>query len=109
MKTNSEFFKKYSWIKKVETVPESFGVAIYTTFDPHIFEDAFHAKTDEWEDEDGNDNSIDYFKVGNVIVILDFESFFIVSEDEDEITSALEYIDHAYHVMNDLLIIYQRL
>ena len=62
MEVNSEFFKKYSWIKEVETVPKSFGVAIYTTFDPHIFEDAFHVKTDEWKDEDGNDNSIDYFK-----------------------------------------------
>lgn len=47
MKVNSEFFKKYYWIKEVETVPESFGVSIYTTFDPYIFKDAFHAETDE--------------------------------------------------------------
>ena len=46
---------------------------------------------------------------GNVIVIMDSKSLFIESEDEDDITSALEYIDHAYHVMNDLLLIYQRL
>ena len=85
----------------METVPESFGVAIYTTFDPYIFKDAFHAETYEWEDEDGNDNSIDYFKVGNVIATLDSESFFVESEDECEITSVLEYIDHAYHVMID--------
>ena len=99
MEANSEFFKKYSWIKEVETVPESFGVAIYTTFDPHIFKDAFHVKTDEWEDEDGNDTSIDYFKVGDITVNLDYESFFIESEDEDEIISALEYIDRVYHEM----------
>ena len=70
MKTNPEFFKKYSWIKDVAPVPESLGVTIYTTFDPYMLENQFHVETDEWE-----------------------------SEDEDEIASALEYIDHVYHEM----------
>lgn len=99
MKTNPEFFKKYSWIKEVVPVPESLGVTIYTTFNPYMLENQFHVETDEWEDEDGNDISIDYFKVGDITVRLDYESFFIESEDEDEITSALEYIDHVYHEM----------
>lgn len=68
MKTNPEFFKKYSWIKEAVPVPESSGVTIYTTFNPYMFENQFHVETDEWE-------------------------------DEDEITSALEYIDHVYHEM----------
>lgn len=99
MKTNPEFFKKYSWIKEVVPVPESLGVTIYTTFNPYMFENQFHTETDEWEDEDGNDTSIDYFKVGDITVNLDYESFFIESEDEDEITSVLEHIDHVYHEM----------
>ena len=100
MKINPAFFKKYPWVKAIDfTDPQYLWVVVYTTFDPHIFEDAFHVETDEWEDEDGNDNSIDYFKVGDVDVTLDSESVSIESEDEDEITSVLEYIDHVYHEM----------
>lgn len=99
MKINMESFKKYFWIKDAVSVPESLGVTIYITFNPYMFENQLHIETYEWEDEDGNDSSIDYFKVGNITVNLDYESLFIESEDEDEITSALEYIDHVYHEM----------
>ena len=52
MKTNPEFFKKYSWIKDVVPVPESLGMTIYTIFNPYMFENQFHIETDEWEDEE---------------------------------------------------------
>jgi len=76
MKTNPALFKKYPWVKEVETVPEYFGVGVYTTFDPYDYEDQLHVKSDSWVDSDGYDNCIDYFKVGDVVISLTNRSFF---------------------------------
>ena len=45
MKTNPAF-KKYPWVKEVETVPESFGVGVYTTFDPYDYEGKLNVEND---------------------------------------------------------------
>lgn len=93
MKTNPAFFKKYPWVKEVETVPEYFGVSVYTVFDPYDYEDQLHVKTDAWVDEDGYDNFIDYFKVDDMVVSLATGSFFIESEEDDDVFKVLQYID----------------
>ena len=94
MKTNPAF-KKYPWVKEVETVLEFFGVAVYTVFDPYDYEDQLHVKYDSWVDEDGYDNNIDYFRVGDVNVIITNRSFFIESEEDDDVCKVLQYIDDA--------------
>lgn len=95
MKTNPALFKKYPWVKEVETVPESFGIGVYTVFDPYDYEDQLHVKSDSWVDSDGYDNCIDYFRVGDVVVSLTNRSFFIESEEDDDVCKVLQYIDNA--------------
>ena len=99
MKTNLAF-KKYPWVKEVETVPESFGVGVYTTFDLYDYEDQLHVISDSWVDEEGYDNNIDYFRVGDVNVILTNRSFFIESEEDDDVCKVLQYIDDAISQSN---------
>lgn len=92
MKINWKFFEKYPWAKTVEFTPRSKRVTFYTTFDPYVFEDTFNVKRDKLTD-------IDYFKVGDTVVRLSSDSFFIETKNENEISKVLECIDNAYQSM----------
>ena len=53
MEVNSEFFKKYSWVKSINfTNPEYIGGVVHTTFDPYDYEDLFDTQTGSWVDPD---------------------------------------------------------
>ena len=86
------FEQKYSWVEDCY-YSEDFGVIVRVSFDPFDYEEAFNAKSDHWIDSDGYDNDITYFIVGRVsVTILDHE-FLIESENDDEISKALQHID----------------
>ena len=93
MGVNSEFVKKYSWVKSINfTNPEYIGAVVHTTFDPYDYEDLFDTQTGSWVDPDGDEEDT-YFKVDDLTVDMHRNMFFIESQDDYDIFKVLQYID----------------
>jgi len=87
-----KFEQKYDWVEEC-CESEEYGVLIHVSFYTFDYEKAFNAKSNHWVDEDGGDNDITYFKVGKVSVTMYDYTFLIESENDDEISKVLQYID----------------
>ena len=93
-KPNFEFCKNYYWVNTCRE--EDSGILVYVRFDPYDYEEKLGIKHDHWVDENGFDNSLDYFKVDKVsVTIYNDDSILIESEKEEDVNKVLEYIDKA--------------
>ena len=91
-KPNFEFCKNYYWVNTCRE--EDSGILVYVRFDPYDYEEKLGIKHDHWVDENGFDNSLDYFKVDKVsVTIYNDDSILIESEKEEDVNKVLEYID----------------
>ena len=92
MEINSKFFEKYPWVRSIDEDSEYLGVAVYTKFDPYEYEDLFDTQTGSWLDPAGEEVD-SYFEVDGVTVDMHRGSFYIESENNDDIFRVLQYIN----------------
>lgn len=86
--------KEYDWLRDVSY--DYGGSIVICNIQSLRLEEKLGIKYDHWVDEDGFDNCIDYFKVGNVsVTIYIYDSIIIESEKEEDVNKVLEYIDKA--------------
>lgn len=84
--------KSYDWL--IDVSYDYDGLIVYVRFDPYDYEEKLGIEYDHWVDENGFDNSLDYFKVDKVsVTIYNDDSILIESEKEEDVNKVLEYID----------------
>lgn len=84
--------KSYDWLKDVSYDYDV--LIVYVRFNPHDYEEKLGIKHGHLVDKNCFGNSLDYFKVDKVLVIIHTDdSIIIKSEKEADVNKVLEYID----------------